>query len=160
MKDRFIALGIFCLLFSIFIPYAGIKTLLPLILELFGYTFVGYGFGLRRARSITVILFVGFLLSIFLDPLMHLFYGNPFPSSHKLSLIVNSVVFTVFFIGYVAGELRFRKSIKAEWGFTTNEEFEDFIDWLKIRTRIDKYRRYSLWKERRRIKKGKYYRFV
>ena len=157
MKDRFIALGIFCLLFSIIIPYAGIKTLIPLILELFGYTFVGYGFGLRRARSITVILFVGFLLSIFLDPLMHLFYGNPFPSTHKLSLIVNSVVFTVFFVWYVAGELRFRKSIKAEWGLKTNEEFEDFIDWLKIRTRIDKYRRYSLWKEKRRIKKGKYY---
>ena len=160
MKDRFIGLGIICLLFSIIIPYAGIRTLIPLILELFGYTFVGFGFGLRRARSITVILFVGFLLSIFLDPFMHLLYGNPFPCSHKLSLIINSVVFTVFFIGYVAGELRFRKLIKVEWGFTTNEEFEDFIDWLKIRTRIDKYRRYSLWKERGRIKKGKYYRFV
>ena len=160
MKDRFIALGIFCLLFSLIIPYAGIRTLMPLTLELFGYTFVGYGFGLRRARSITVILFIGFLLSIFLDPLMHLLYGNPFPSSHKMSFVINSAVFTVFFIGYVAGELRFRKLIKVEWGFKTNEEFEDFIDWLKIRTRIDKYRRYSLWKERRRIKKGKYYRFV
>ena len=85
---------------------------------------------------------------------MHLIYGNPFPCSHKLSLVVNSVVFTVFFVGYVAGELRFRKSIKVEWGFKTNEEFVDFIDWVKIRTRIDKYRRYSLWKEMRRIKKG------
>ncbi|MCK4526327.1 hypothetical protein KAW18_03050 [candidate division WOR-3 bacterium] len=157
MKDRFIALGIFCLLFSIILSYAGIRTLIPLILELFGYTFVGYGFGLQRVRSRTIILFVGFLLSVFLDPLMHLFYGNPFPCSHKLSLIVNSVVFMVFFVGYVTGELRFRKSIKAEWGFTTNEEFVDFIDWLKIRTRIDKYRRYSLWKEMRRIKKGKYF---
>ena len=154
MKDRFIELGIICLLFSLIIPFTGIKTLIPLTLELFGYTFVGFGFGLRRARSITIILFIGFLLSIFLDPLMHLIYGNPFPCSHKLSLVVNSVVFTVFFVGYVAGELRFRKSIKVEWGFKTNEEFVDFIDWVKIRTRIDKYRRYSLWKEMRRIKKG------
>ena len=156
-ENFYVVLGIICLFFSIIIPYAGIKTLIPLILELFGYTLVGFGFGLRRARSITIILFIGFLLSIFLDPLMHLFYGNPFPSSHKLSLIVNSAVFTVFFIGYVAGELRFRKFTKAEWNLKTNEEFGDFMDWLKIRTRIDKYRRYSLWKEMRRIKKGKYF---
>lgn len=154
-ENFYVVLGIICLLFSIIIPYVGIKTLIPLILELFGYTFVGFGFGLRRARSITIILFVGFLLSVFLDPIFHLLYGNPFPSSHKLSLIVNSVVFTVFFIGYVAGELRFRKLIKVEWGFKTNEEFVDFIDYLKVRTRIDKYRRYSLWKELRRIKKGR-----
>lgn len=156
-ENFYVVLGIICLFFSIIIPYTGIKTLIPLILELLGYTFVGFGFGLRRARSMTIILFVGFLLSVFLDPILHLLYGNPFPSTHKLSLVVNSAVFMVFFVGYVAGELRFRKFIKAEWGFTTNEEFVDFIDWLKIRTRIDKYRRYSLWKEMRRIKKGKWY---